>query len=408
MPKLIFAWNYVEWGGVQTSTIPLIRKTSARYRVYVVMPVGSSPELQKFLEDAGAECEFFQPRTDVGSAPTIYKKLQRRWRKRKSERSLVRHLLKMGLDSSIIHLDLTPQKSFISLLRLCLRTHVFFTLHNSFSKAGLFRELIWTIKLRLISQTKRFHFFAANEDAARYIRHYVSADAANRITLVRDAIDPETIQDILEKGFDGDKTLAKHGLPKTQTLVLTVGQFVDRKGRWIYLETIRRICQLRRDILFAWVVPEIPDQSDLNRVAEYGVEKNFRLILSRNLGNSRSDVLSFFRIADIFVLPSIIEGVPIALIEAMAMGIPCISTRAYGIPEAIESGKTGLLVEPGDSDALEKAILYLIGDEEYREKLAKVGQAFVKATFDERESIRSAIEEYDRCFVGNQVKTISN
>lgn len=67
------------------------------------------------------------------------------------------------------------------------------------------------------------------------------------------------------------------------------------------------------------------------------------------IGSTRLDILRFFRIAGIFALSSFVEGLPIALLEGMALGIPSISTRINGIPEAIKHMETGILIEAGDS-----------------------------------------------------------
>ena len=71
----------------------------------------------------------------------------------------------------------------------------------------------------------------------------------------------------------------------------------------------------------------------------------------------RKDVEKLLRAMDVFVLASIAEGMPGALLEAMAAGVPCISTAVGGIPDVLESGRFGTLVEPGDENALAKAMI---------------------------------------------------
>ena len=71
----------------------------------------------------------------------------------------------------------------------------------------------------------------------------------------------------------------------------------------------------------------------------------------------RFDVLTFFRIADVFALPSFIEGLPITLLETMGLGICSISTNINAIPEAIKNMETGILIESGNSKELTEAIL---------------------------------------------------
>jgi glycosyltransferase involved in cell wall biosynthesis len=145
-------------------------------------------------------------------------------------------------------------------------------------------------------------------------------------------------------------------------------------------------------------MPELPGESDLERVRKYDVAKAFHMIVSSEVGSSREEVLTFFRIGNLFVLPSYQEGVPIALLEAMSLGLPCISTNVNGVPEAIHPEITGLLVEPGDPGALSEAIERLVDDPLLAERLGNQGQQFVLLNFDDREAARIARREYDNCF----------
>jgi glycosyltransferase involved in cell wall biosynthesis len=79
------------------------------------------------------------------------------------------------------------------------------------------------------------------------------------------------------------------------------------------------------------------------------------------LGN-RDDVPSLLASVDLFVLPSLWEGLAMALLEAMAVGKPVVATTVSGTSQAMISGQTGLLVPPGESQALAEAIIQLISD----------------------------------------------
>ena len=96
--------------------------------------------------------------------------------------------------------------------------------------------------------------------------------------------------------------------------------------------------------------------------------------------------------ADVFVLPSHAEGVPIVLMEAMASGLPVIATRINGIPELVIDGETGLLVDPGDPAALRAAIERLTADPALRAGLAAAGRAHVAAHYELGASARAVRE----------------
>ena len=94
------------------------------------------------------------------------------------------------------------------------------------------------------------------------------------------------------------------------------------------------------------------------------------------------DIYPFFKQAHIFVLPSLREGIPVAAMEAMAMGLPVITTNIYGIPELVENGKEGLLVEPGNAKALAEAIESLAADRELMREMGISGRAKIEREFN--------------------------
>jgi glycosyltransferase involved in cell wall biosynthesis len=81
---------------------------------------------------------------------------------------------------------------------------------------------------------------------------------------------------------------------------------------------------------------------------------------------------------DVFVMPSLSEGLPVALLEAMSYGRPIVATRAGGIPEVVENGRDALLVPPGDAEALSVAVSRLLGDPERRERLGDAARDGVR------------------------------
>jgi glycosyltransferase involved in cell wall biosynthesis len=88
-------------------------------------------------------------------------------------------------------------------------------------------------------------------------------------------------------------------------------------------------------------------------------------------------IRDFYANADVFCLPSFAEGLPVVLMEAMSMQIPCVTTTIAGIPELIRDGIDGLLVAPGDVDALAAALARLMDDADLRNRLALSGRARV-------------------------------
>lgn len=209
------------------------------------------------------------------------------------------------------------------------------------------------------------------------------------------AVDPTQIEAATAAELDRDSLRDKFGIRKERFVVLCVGQFIDRKGRWQYLEAAKLIADKRDDIDLVWLTPQLPEGDDLQRVNGFGLGERLKIVLSADVGKDRHSVLTFFRIADAFALPSLVEGLPIALLEAMAMGLPSISTNINAIPEAIFNDRTGLLIEPADSHALAADIERLADDNELRSRVAKAGRELVLSEFDERKVAADIIDSYN-------------
>lgn len=109
----------------------------------------------------------------------------------------------------------------------------------------------------------------------------------------------------------------------------------------------------------------------------------------------RSDALGIVSELDVLVLPSTIEGMPLVVLEAMALGTPVVATAAGGTPEAVDDGGTGLLVPVGDVNALAAALDRLLADALLRDELGRAARTRIAAHFDARHHDRRILEIYD-------------
>ncbi|MBE9609562.1 glycosyltransferase family 4 protein [Chitinilyticum piscinae] len=154
--------------------------------------------------------------------------------------------------------------------------------------------------------------------------------------------------------------------------LLCVGRLSAAKGQHLLLRAVSRLQQggVAVSLVLAGGGPD--DASLHQEAARLGLER------VRFTGpQPREAVRALYRQADVFVLPSFAEGIPVVLMEAMASGLPCVSTRIAGIPELIADGRTGLLLPPGDEDALFEALLLLAGHPELRQRLGQRARAAV-------------------------------
>jgi colanic acid/amylovoran biosynthesis glycosyltransferase len=162
--------------------------------------------------------------------------------------------------------------------------------------------------------------------------------------------------------------------------LLYVGRLAATKGLPILMESVASLRSRYPDLILT-VVGDGPDRSELQeQAARLGVTPNLRFLGYR----SQTEVRDEMRGADVFVLPSFAEGVPVVLMEALATGVPVVATRVAGVGELVEEGVSGYLVPPGDPIPLAEGIGKLIEDPGLRSRFGAAGRAKVEREFDVR------------------------
>jgi len=111
-------------------------------------------------------------------------------------------------------------------------------------------------------------------------------------------------------------------------------------------------------------------------------------------GGFRMDVLPYYRLLDVFVLPSVIEGFSLSILEAMALGLPVVCTDAGGNGEAVRHGVNGYLFPPGDAAAFGQALAKLFGDEALRKEIGERNREEAFRRFDVSETVRKTEAVY--------------
>jgi len=160
--------------------------------------------------------------------------------------------------------------------------------------------------------------------------------------------------------------------------VLCVGRLVSTKGQSILVEAVGELIRYGRQVRLRFV-GDGPDREELESL----VERKALMGQIRFEGPMNQDrIQEFYRAADIFALASFAEGIPVVLMEAMAMEIPCIATDINGIPELIRDGVDGLLVAPSDVHGLSAALIRLMDEVSLRESMGKAGRQRVQESYE--------------------------
>jgi glycosyltransferase involved in cell wall biosynthesis len=182
----------------------------------------------------------------------------------------------------------------------------------------------------------------------------------------------------------------REGIPADRTVITTVGRLDTQKGLPYLLEAARLVTRGRPDLRFL-VVGEGPRRRDLLRHRD-------RLGLKGHVSflGFRTDIPQILADSDIFVLPSLWEGMPIVLLEALAAGLPAVATDVPGVTEVLTDGETGLVVPPKDAGALARALRELLDDPALRRRFAQAGRRRVAEDFGWEKVVATTMALYER------------
>ncbi len=231
----------------------------------------------------------------------------------------------------------------------------------------------------------------------RQVDGFIAASGAIRDILVHDGIPAGRIV-VVHDGIDVEKIAhrqsadlhAEYWLPHGVPVVVNVGALVAHKGQKFLIEAMPAVL---REVPDAHLV--IFGEGELRGALERQIT---HLSLEKHvlLPGFREDVLSLMKSADLFVMSSITEGLGSAVLDAMAMGLAVVGTRAGGIPEAVVPGETGELVEPGEPKALAAAMVKLLKDVALRRAYGEAGQQRVARQFDVAHLVDGTLSAYQQ------------
>lgn len=174
--------------------------------------------------------------------------------------------------------------------------------------------------------------------------------------------------------------------------VLCVGRLVPAKGQAVLVEAVARLNGQGRRVRLRFV-GDGPARQALERcVAAAGLQAWVTFEGAVN----QDRVRHLYRQADLFVLPSFAEGIPVVLMEAMAMEIPCVSSWVAGIPELIRPEQDGILVPPSDPGACADAIARLQDDQFLRRRLGAAGRRRVADRYELGRNIARLADVFER------------
>ena len=190
-------------------------------------------------------------------------------------------------------------------------------------------------------------------------------------------------------GLDLTQFSANGTHPDETPLILAVGRLVEKKG----FDDLVRACALLRDRGIAFRCDIVGTGSEESALSALIGELHIQDVVHLSGPMPREDLVRLYPRASVVVAPCVIgadgnrDGLPTVLIEAMALGVPVISTPVTGIPELVRDGETGVLVTPNNPEELAGAIASGLADPVRAQEMAEAGRALIEERFDLRRNV---------------------
>lgn len=257
--------------------------------------------------------------------------------------------------------------------------------------------------LRRILNPLIHHFIAVSRDLSQWLTQTVRIPDT-KVTQIYNGVDTQrfsssanesdVIPTELPEGFR-PKGFGSEGFWQESDCVIlgTVGRLVPVKDQQLLLVALHKLVSTRPELrarLRLVIVGDGPERSSLTaRLDQLQIND---LVW---LAGDRSDIPELLRTLDIFVLPSLGEGISNTVLEAMATGLPVIATAVGGNPELVQDRATGLLFPSGDADALVRAIITLIDNPSWREAMGRAAELHISQHFNWARTVENYLALYD-------------
>jgi glycosyltransferase involved in cell wall biosynthesis len=359
--KLLTVLTRMDVGGVPDHVIALLSHLAGRYELWLVCRE-AIPQHAARLAQIGVRVEFI----DLARVPNPLRDVR-------ALMQLVRFIRRERFD--ILHLHMSKGAMLGGIAGRIARVPVVVHTAQGFGwlalRNPLLRGLFWLYDKTLFATTLDRLFVVCE-----YQRNKLVADGmieADHTTTVYNGIDPDAVRRDAQTGV----TRAELGVPDDAILVVTVARLVWFKAVHTLIDAVH---QLRDNAkLYCVIVGDGNLRPQLERqIATLGLQDRVRLI------GWRSDAARLIELADVFALSSVAEGMPLAIMMAMALGKPVVANAVDGVPELVAEGETGLLVAPRDATAFAAALRRTLEDPALRRRFGAAGRLRVDAHFTQR------------------------
>jgi len=259
---------------------------------------------------------------------------------------------------------------------------------------NIFLKYFYVLLERMFSRFTQALIFVSDADRDRGRKLRLASE--EKLTVIKNGIDFSLFEPKAKKIDRQNYTKSEFGLDFSQPCVGTVARLHRQKGIPFLLRAARRIKKAfpKSRIL---IVGGGPLQKKLERMNRSLGLEDFVLFLGE-----RKDTAQLFSLFDVFVLPSLWEGLPYVLMESAAWGKAVVATDIDGVRELIKDGETGVLVPPKNSMKLAEAVIGLIQDENYASKLGEN----LKREIYQRYTLSQMVDQIQDLYLKHYEKTL--
>jgi len=193
----------------------------------------------------------------------------------------------------------------------------------------------------------------------------------------------------------GDKRKAKEelGFSSDDIAVLSVGRLYARKGLFALIESIPAVVRKFRNVKF--IISGKGQSDEMKKLVRHATRLSVKDHIFFTGYFPDSKLPKLYQAADVFAFSTFYENLPFAVLEALSSGLPVVTTNVGGIPEMIESGKNGFLVQPFNSKELSEKILYFIEHPAESSEMGLQARRTILERFDWRLIVKKVLKVYD-------------
>lgn len=295
------------------------------------------------------------------------------------------------------------------LVKLIKRFHVDVVMTTLFYADIIGAIAAWIAKVKAViswevitAPQQRRHSLAYSIAQRNFTKVVAVSEAIARIVIEDRGVPAEKVVTI-HYGVDTEKYKINHhfnkraelGIGENEIILGTVARLAEQKGHCYLIEAAPDVIAEFPNVRFVFV-GDGPLEDKLKRqIKQLGIQKHFLFL------GFRHDVVELLNTFDVFVLPSLYEGLPNVVLEAMACGKPIVATSVDGTPEAIVHGKTGYLVEPQNATVLSEALIDLLNQPDQMTLLGENGRRRVENYFSLKKQIQQFRELFDTITIAN-------